>query len=180
MNIILVGFMGTGKTVVGKELAKILKTKFIDVDDLIEQKEGKKISRIFKENGESYFRNCEYKMIRKVSRFDNCVIAPGGGAILELENVLNLKKKGIIVCLTASHEIIYKRVKKNRDRPLLKVDKPLERIRELLKIRESHYKQADIFVDTSELTVPKVAVEVLKEIVKFRKPDKQTPSPNDQ
>ncbi|MCD6093990.1 MAG: AAA family ATPase, partial [Candidatus Omnitrophica bacterium] len=66
MNIILVGFMGTGKTVVGKELAKILKTRFIDVDDLIEQKEGRKISRIFKEDGEEYFRNCEYKMIKRV------------------------------------------------------------------------------------------------------------------
>ncbi|OQX54360.1 MAG: hypothetical protein B5M48_01145 [Candidatus Omnitrophica bacterium 4484_213] len=165
MNIILVGFMGTGKTVVGKELAKILKTRFIDVDDLIEQKEGRKISRIFEEDGEEYFRNCEYKMIKRISRLDNCVISPGGGAVLEFENVLNLKKNGIIVCLTALPDVIWKRVKKNKNRPLLKVKNPLKRIKTLLKFRESYYKQADIFVDTSKLSVEEVGMKILEEII---------------
>ncbi len=148
-------------------MARILKVKFIDVDNLIEQEEKKKISRIFKEKGEEYFRNCEYKIIKKISCLDNCVISAGGGAILEVENVFNLKKKGVIICLSASPEIIYERIKSGKDRPLLQVKNPLKKIKTLLEIRKLYYKQADIFIETSNLTVEEVAVKILQEIVKY-------------
>ena len=161
--------MGTGKTVVGKQLARILKTKFVDVDKLIEQKQGKKISRIFKEKGEEYFRNCEYEIIKEVSGLNNHIISPGGGAILEFENVLNLKKNGIIVCLTATPEIIWERIKKNKNRPLLKVKDPLKKIKTLLRFRQSYYKQANIFVETSNLDIKQTAIKILQEIVKYNR-----------
>ena len=162
-NIVLVGFMGTGKSVVGKKLARALKREFIDTDKIIENRAGKTISDIFADDGEIYFRDLEAEVIRDISGKENSVIITGGGAVLRDENINNLKKNGIIFCLKALPEIIYNRVRNDIKRPLLQVENPLEKIKEMLEQRKKYYDKADYIIDTSEMT----ADEVVKEIRKY-------------
>ena len=163
MNIILTGFMGTGKTLVGKELAKGLKMSYLDTDKLIEKREKAKICRIFQEKGEDYFRRLETKIIKEVSSLDRCVISTGGGAILKKENLAALKRKGVIICLSANPKVILKRTSKSQNRPLLKSKDPKSRVLGLLSQRRSFYEKADFEVDTSELATS----EVVERIVDF-------------
>ncbi|HOM27495.1 MAG TPA: shikimate kinase, partial [bacterium] len=118
-NIVLIGFMGTGKTEVGILLAKRLNMNFVDTDKLIEEREKDRIVRIFEVKGEEYFREIEEKIIEEVSNYKNCVIATGGGAVIREKNYNNLKKNGILICLKATPEEIYKRTISKKDRPLL-------------------------------------------------------------
>src|SRR3989338_131092 len=161
-NIVLVGFMGTGKSVVGRRLAKILKREFIDTDKIIEERAGKSISEIFSDEGEIHFRNLEADVIKDISDKKNCVIVTGGGAVIRYENINNLKKEGIIICLKALPEVIYKRVRYDIKRPLLQTENPLEKIKELLEYRENYYEKSDCFIDTSKMTVEKIVEEVLR------------------
>ncbi|MCM8763657.1 MAG: shikimate kinase [Candidatus Omnitrophica bacterium] len=161
-NIVLVGFMGTGKTTVAKELAKLLRCEYLSLDTLIEEMERKPILQIFAENGEEYFRDLESKVVRNISDKENLIIDAGGGVVLREENVINLKKKGLLICLKAKPEIIWERVKKYTHRPLLNVSNPKERIAELLRIREPYYARADHSLDTSYLTVREVVENILK------------------
>lgn len=162
MNIVLTGFMATGKTAVGKLLAEELNMQFVGTDELIEAESKMKISDIFDKKGEPYFRDLETSIIKKVSTQDNCVIAVGGGAVLRSENMNALEQNGKIVCLTAEPETIYNRIKGDITRPLLKVADPLARIKELLKLRESYYQRCHHSVDTSLRTEKKVANEIIK------------------
>ncbi|MCD5391059.1 shikimate kinase [candidate division NPL-UPA2 bacterium] len=161
-NIVLLGFMGTGKTAVGKKLARKLKMEYLDVDDLIEEEAGIPISEIFSRFGEERFRNLESKMVEKVSQYDNKVMATGGGIVLRKENMDSLRRNGILVCLTATPEVILERTKGEHHRPLLEVDYPLATIKELLKFRAPYYAQADYSLDTSSLTIDQVVEEVIK------------------
>jgi shikimate kinase len=161
-NIVLVGFMGTGKTVVAKGLAKRLKMKFVDLDDLIEEREGKKISQIFAENGEPYFRQVEKEIAREVSQQKNRVIACGGGVVLDKENVENLKRNGIMICLSARPGVVLERTKGYLHRPLLNTEDPKAKIEELLKFRAPFYSLADYTIDTSELTIEEVVGRVIE------------------
>lgn len=155
-NIILIGFMGSGKTTAGKLLAEKLSMHFIDTDDLIEQIAQKKISDIFKENGEAHFRDMESKIIDTLSGYDKFVIATGGGIVLRPENVTKLKAIGQLVLLSAKPDVIYDRVKGNKDRPLLHAD-PMAKIKDILGKRNPIYRAAaDIEVDTSKLSVAQV------------------------
>lgn len=163
MNIILTGFMGTGKTLVGKELAKGLKMSYLDTDELIEKREKAKICRIFQEKGEDYFRRLETKIIKEVSSLDGCVISTGGGAILKKENLAALKRKGVIICLSANPKVILERTRKSQNRPLLKSKDPKRAVEDLLSQRRSFYEKADFEVDTSELATS----EVVERIVDF-------------
>lgn len=151
-NIVLTGFMGTGKTEVGKELSRLLGIKMIDIDSEIEKAEGITINEIFKRYGESKFRDIETEMIKKISTENNLIISTGGGAVLREENIKMLKENGVIVCLFATPETIFERTKDNSDRPLLKVDNPLCKIKELLEYRLPFYKKADIIIDTEGKT----------------------------
>ncbi len=108
-NIALIGFMGTGKTVVGKVLAKKLNRKFVELDSLIEHKTGKSIPDIFQQDGEVAFRELEIEVTKEVSRDRNLVIACGGGLVLNKINIDRLKNGSVIVCLTASPRVILKR-----------------------------------------------------------------------
>ena len=159
-NIVLVGFMGTGKSGVGKQLARELNLKFLSTDDLIEEREKRRISEIFEKSGEPYFRKVEKEVVEEVSGLADVIIAAGGGAVLNEENMANLRKNGIIVCLNAAAEVIYERTKRYRHRPLLNVDNPIEKIRQLLETRAPFYAKADYRVDTSGKTVREVAKEI--------------------
>ncbi len=158
MNIILTGFMGTGKTAVGKKLAKRLGWKFVDVDELIERSAKIPIAKIFAEHGEAVFRRLERRHILRAIHGRHQVIATGGGAVLDPQNRSRLRASGPVVCLTARPQTIVKRVgSKGRTRPLLSAGKtPLSRIKALLVQRAKAYAQADLTIDTSPLSVDEV------------------------
>ena len=150
MNIVLTGFMGTGKSTIGKLLAEELKKDFIDTDLFIERRYGKSIPQIFEEEGEERFRDLEVNVIKEIAKRKNAVISCGGGVVLNPVNVERLRKKGRIVLLTASLEDIMKRISEDRKRPLLREYK----IETLLKLREPiYFSVADFIVNTTDVSV---------------------------
>lgn len=161
-NIYLVGFMGTGKTAAGRELAKGLKFEFVDLDDLIVRKEKRTIAEIFSQDGEPYFRKVEKETLKEISSQENQVVSCGGGIVLDPENIALMKQSGRLIALTARPEVIFERSKKGVHRPLLNVANPLSRIIELLNIRKPYYEKADALIDTSDLSVRQVAENILE------------------
>ena len=160
-NIILTGFMGTGKTQVGRCLAKRLGWRFIDTDLIIEQELGTSIRQLFAEKGEAYFRGQERRVIARVCQDQRCVIATGGGAIVDPANAQQLQNSGLLICLTATPEVIFARVRGNTDRPLLQAEDPLATIRSLLARRSDAYARAQLTIDTSQQSVEQVVAAVL-------------------
>ncbi|MEW6416792.1 MAG: shikimate kinase [Nitrospirota bacterium] len=163
-NIILTGFMGTGKTEVGKELSRLLNMKLIDVDTEIEKSKNRTINEIFKQFGEPRFREIETEMIRKLSEDKNCIISTGGGVVLKQENMDILRRNGVIVCLMATPETILKRTSNSDDRPLLQVENPLNKIKELLNFRRPFYEKADLMIDTEGKTPLQIAEEIIEKV----------------
>jgi shikimate kinase len=163
-NIVLVGFMGTGKTIVGKLLSAQLGKQRLCLDDMIEWKIGKPVVEIFKEDGEEFFRKTEKEIVKAVSKDRNAVIDAGGGVVIDEENVRRLKEHGIVICLTARPEVVYERTKGSLHRPLLNTADPVSAIKALLEKREQYYKRADYTIDTSELA-PEEVVEKIIEII---------------
>ena len=164
-NIVLIGFMGSGKTTVGKSVAKILDMKFIDMDELIEKKDGRRISEIFKCNGEKYFRELESQVAEECSRMNNVVISTGGGVILNQDNIKNLKKSSLVFYLKADANCIYQRVRYSKTRPLLNVEDPLKKIEELLNGRKEFYeKSCDVEVDINLRTYIDDTAQEIKDI----------------
>ena len=159
-NIVLIGFMGTGKTTVGKILADRLNMKFLDMDDIIEEREGKSISRIFAEDGEARFRELERDLARELAAKEGLVIGAGGGVVLDKDNVRDFSGSGVVVCLSALPEIILKRVENESHRPLLKGDKK-EKILGILAARRELYNAIPHQIDTSHLTPDEVAEKIL-------------------
>ena len=149
-NIILFGFMGTGKTAIGKRLASKLGMQFIDMDDLIEEREGKSISKIFAQDGEPYFRRLESEVAREVAGRSGLVVATGGGVVLNYENVRTLESTGIGICLNVSPETIYERVRRQTHRPLLQVEDPLQRIRDMLASRREAYSRVSHQIECTD------------------------------
>jgi len=165
-NIVLVGFMATGKSTVGRELARRLSLKMVDTDDMIEEKAGKTISEIFEEEGEAVFRDMESQAARDVSSLSGHVIITGGGIVLRDQNMDALKKAGPVICLTASPEVILKRNQGTSHRPILQTGDPLKKIRDLLEARSPFYARADYTIDTSNRTLQEVGdriIEILSE-----------------
>ena len=163
-NIILTGFMGTGKSEVGNLLAKRLQRKFLDTDMLIEQTAGQPIAHIFAEKGETHFRELEKQVIRQVCQEQGVVIATGGGAMVNPDNAACLKASGTVICLTASLDTIVRRVQETNDRPLLQGEDPLAKIRSLLATRAVAYAQADVTIDTSTLSPNEVVESILVQL----------------
>lgn len=163
-NIILTGFMGSGKTEVGKRLAKRLGYTFIDTDLLIEEKTGKSISEIFSRDGEPFFRATETLVLEELSGVKEHVISTGGGIVTRKENILHLKKIGLIIWLKASPETIFNRVSTETHRPLLKVDNPLEQIISLMSEREQSYSSADLTIDTDRLEINEIVDIIMKQV----------------
>lgn len=162
MNIVLTGFMGTGKSQIGKRLAKELRMSYLDTDEFIEKREKDSILAIFRKRGEKYFRRLETKIVKEVALLDNYVISTGGGVVLREENIRVLKKNAFIICLLASPEVILERTKGDEKRPLLGVNNQKKRVEELLAIRRPYYEKADFSVDTSTLDSKKVVEEIVK------------------
>jgi len=160
-NIVLVGFMGTGKTMVGKLLATHLKRQRLCLDDMIEWKVGKPIKRIFKEDGEGYFRKIESEVVRAASHDKSVVIDAGGGVVIDIDNVKRLKERGTVICLVARPEVIYDRTKGSLHRPLLNTPDPVTSIRDLLDKRQRYYNRADYTIDTSDLAPEEIVVKIL-------------------
>ncbi len=144
--------MGTGKSTVGRAIAARLRRRFVDTDNLIEEKTGMTIAALFAERGEPHFRALEQEVIAQVCAEEGLVIATGGGALLNETNLKNLQASGLLVCLTAIPEVIFSRVQGNTDRPLLQGEDPLSKIRTLLAARADAYAKADQIIDTSSLT----------------------------
>jgi shikimate kinase len=163
-GIALIGFMGTGKSAVGRRLAQKLGKGFIETDAEVEKRAGKPVSAIFREQGEAAFRALEKAVVAEVAAHKNIVAACGGGVVLELDNIFRLRPNYVIVCLSASPEEILKRVLADGEtRPLLNVADKLGKIRELLAARLPLYTQAaDFTVDTSGLAPDGVADEIIR------------------
>ncbi|TET53063.1 MAG: shikimate kinase [Actinobacteria bacterium] len=164
-NIVLIGFMGSGKTVVGRELAKILSYELKDTDSIIEERTKKKIEDIFLQEGEDHFRNIEAQVIDELSSLRKKVISCGGGAILRKENVLVLKETGVLIYLKAPFEVLYDRIKMSTNRPLLKVKEPEQAAKKLLEARQHAYEQvADFSVDVSDRPISEIVSEIEKRV----------------
>lgn len=161
-NIYLVGFMCTGKTSVARLLARRLKRPFVDMDALIELREGKSIAEIFKTKGEPYFRQLEKGLVAELAEKTGQVVSCGGGTFAREENIERMKKSGIVVCLVSSPEKILKRAGRAGSRPLLDVPDPLRRIADLLAARQPFYVQAHYIIDADDLTIAQTADAVEK------------------
>jgi shikimate kinase len=166
MNIVLIGFMGTGKSTIGKLLAKQLDFQFVDVDARIEDQAGKSITEIFQSEGEGYFRKLETEIAEKLSSEKSQVIATGGGFVLNPQNIAALKSESLIISLKASPLVIYERIKNEKHRPLLAVSDPLARINQLLQERATQYRDADVIIDTEGKTPSDIVAEIGVELMK--------------
>ncbi len=152
--------MGTGKTSIAKRLASQLRMRYIDTDSVIEKDSQRHISDIFEQDGESVFRELESEAVNKVSKLDNHVISTGGGVVLKETNVAKLKENGIIFCLTATPEEIYRRVSHQTLRPLLQTPDPMETIRTMLTKRLPFYAQADHTVETTDRSFEEITADI--------------------
>lgn len=161
--LILIGFMGTGKTTVGKALADRLKLPLVDTDQEIEKKAGKRISELFQEFGEEGFRDLESQVLRQVLAGEPGVVTTGGGIVLRSENVRMMKESGWVVALHASEEEILRRLTGNTDRPLLQGN-IRQRVSRLLEERRGLYDFAHVQVDTTGLTVAEVVDRICRRL----------------
>lgn len=167
LNIILVGFMGTGKTTIGRALADRLKRDFVDMDVELEARAGKPIPRIFAEDGEPVFRRMERALAVELSRRNNLVIAAGGGIVLNADNIRDFSATGRVICLKAAPDEILRRVSGSSQRPLLEQGDKSERIRNLLRARQPLYDAIPAQVDTTGKNVDEIVAEVLKRYASF-------------
>ncbi len=165
-NIVLCGFMGCGKSTVGRLLAKELRFKFCDSDSVIEQREGASISNIFAEKGEAYFRQLESEIIKELSEQKGLVIATGGGAVLTSENAENLRKTGLVIFLDISPETVLKRLEGDTTRPLLMRDDKKTAVKELMAKRKPLYAAVGHYTVNAETDAETTAKKILEFYVK--------------
>jgi shikimate kinase len=161
VNLALIGFMGTGKTSVGRLVAESLNFDYLDTDEMIQSGTGRVISDIFKTDGEPAFRALEEKTVAELATRTKTVIATGGGLPTNPKNLADLKKHALLICLWASPEKIWERVKNQSHRPLLHDANPQAKIREMLAAREPFYKQADVLLNTELRSVREVAQQIV-------------------
>lgn len=160
-NIILIGFMGTGKTVTGRILAERTGMELVDMDSLIEARQKKTIPEIFAQDGEPAFRRMEREMVQELAMRNGLIISTGGGIVLNPDNLADFEKTGLVVCLTASPETIFLRLEKDTTRPLLSGDKK-EQIETLLKRRQPLYGAIALQIDGDRLGPEECADAILK------------------
>ena len=160
-NLALIGFMGTGKTTVGRLVAEALHFDFLDTDELIQSRTGKTIADIFVQDGEPAFRELERQIVLELSTKTKTVISTGGGLPTNPDNLARLKSYALVVCLWSSPDKIWNRVKNQTHRPLLHDPDPQKKIQELLAAREPFYRKADVLLNTELRPVREVAQQVI-------------------
>jgi shikimate kinase len=163
-NIALVGFMAVGKSAVGRNLAKKLRRRFVDLDRLIEKTEGMKVSEIFTQKGEPYFRQLEKQILATLLQNKGQIIATGGGVVMDDANLMLLRDRALLIGLTASVDVLLTRAGNGSKRPLLKGANRKARVEELLGQRANRYAQAHVTIDTSELTTDQVVEKIIRYI----------------
>lgn len=159
-NLVLIGFMATGKSCVGRLVAGRLGFDFVDTDRLIESRLNKRISEIFAQEGEAWFREYERRLVEEMRTYSRTVIATGGGLPANPANLASLQQHALLICLWASPEIIWSRARRHAHRPLLQEGDPLTRIRQLLAVRSPFYHQADVLINTERRSLKVVAEKV--------------------
>jgi shikimate kinase len=161
----LIGFSGSGKSRLARPLATALDWQAIDLDAVIEQREGDSIANIFRARGEPEFRRLEAQLVEETAALSNVVVATGGGAVLSEVNREAMKRRGFVVCLDARPGTLYERIRSPEgtvsDRPMLKGDQPLTQIEQMKAERQPYYAQADFIILTDELTPDQVTHQVL-------------------
>ena len=159
--------MGVGKSTVSDYLSKILASPQVEMDQVIVEKEGMSINKIFEEYGETYFRNCETNLLIELQKGNNQIISCGGGVALRDENVKEMKKNGKVVLLTASPEVILERVKDSDERPLLRGNKNTAFITKMMEERRPKYEAAaDVIVNTDHKRVEEIAEEIVVKLTR--------------
>jgi shikimate kinase len=166
MNIVLIGYRGSGKSTVGRRLSAHLNMRFVDIDDLIEERQGVPISDIVKSHGWGHFRKLERSAIEEISKDDRLIIAPGGGAVLDTDNVKAFKKNGFIIWLKADKQTLLKRLNQdpgtNTRRPTLTGKGTSEELKEVMSLRDPIYERvSEIQIDTSMIDVKTVVENIL-------------------
>lgn len=159
-NIVLTGFMGSGKSMVSRKLGEIYGREVVSTDELVEQREGRTIKKIFETHGEPYFREVEAAVVKEVAQRQEVIIDCGGGVVIDPANMAALRQSGVIFYLHTSVESVLKQVLKNKKRPLLNVDDPAAKVRELLAEREPLYRQADHTLETAHNTVAEIVTKM--------------------
>lgn len=165
-NILLIGFMGTGKTTTSKILSEKTNMPEIDMDAYIVEKNGVSIAEMFEQKGEDYFRDRETECLIDILKNDGVIVSCGGGVVVRDINVKYMKNQGVIVLLTATPETIYNRVKNSNDRPILNGNMNIEYIEKLMEKRKSRYLEvADIIIETDGKTPEEVVTEIIKKVM---------------
>ena len=163
MNLVLIGFMGVGKTTVGKRLAERLNYFFIDTDGLIEEIDSMTIAEIFERYGETSFRKRERAVVENVSGLERCVVATGGGVVLDPQNICRLKDHGLLIHLILSPETICQRIGQGSTRPLFQKEDPRQVLQAFYRSREPLYQACrDITVDRNGLDVEETVEKILR------------------
>lgn len=160
-NLVLLGFMGTGKSALGRRLAELAGRPFLDMDAELERRAGCPIPQIFAERGEATFRDMESRLAEEWGKRNGTVIACGGGVVLREDNLRALGRNGVLVCLTARPEVILERTSRSRRRPLLEVENRAQKIHDLLAVRAPLYAKIPLQVDTSDLDPDALADRIL-------------------
>ena len=173
-NLALVGFMGTGKSTIGRELATELGFGFLDTDQSIEERAQASISDIFKNQGEAGFRKLEQELVNELKSTEKLVIATGGGLVCQPETLEALRRCSFLVCLWATPEVIWERVRIHQHRPLLQGPDPLGKIRELLQSREKFYRQADLLINTDSRPVKELVQIISHQFQRAHSPGSET------
>lgn len=160
-NIFLIGFMGTGKTTIAKELKKMLHMECMEMDEMIEKREKMSIPDIFEKHGEDYFRDAESRLLIDLQNKENVIVSCGGGVVVRQENIGHMKKSGKIILLSATPQTVYERVKNNTNRPILNGNMNVEYIQELMEKRRKKYEAAaDITIATDGKSVEEICKEI--------------------
>ena len=167
-NIVLIGFMGAGKSTISDYLSTMFDMRLVEMDQEISERQEMSIPDIFATYGEEYFRNLETELLKELQTGSNCIISCGGGVALREENVVEMKKNGRVVLLTASPETIYERVKDSNDRPLLKGNNNVEFIADLMeKRREKYEAAADVVIQTDDKSIVQICEELITKLTEL-------------
>lgn len=178
-SIVLVGLMGAGKSTIGRRLAQKLGLAFVDADAEIEQAAGKAVQDIFRDHGETYFRDGERRVIARLLESGPQVLATGGGAFMNQETRNNIARLGIAVWLKADMSLLMKRVRRRDNRPLLKAEDPEEVMRNLMDERYPVYSQANIIVESRDVPHSSIVSDVIRALAAHERARKGLPASND-